>query len=171
MIELRKSDVFKERDIEYVVHQTNLYHTFGSGIAKDIRLNFPWAYEADRNTRYGAREKLGTFGFAPNENFPTKMGLGTQYLVGIFNMYSQDGISATDRMTNYAAMGYALLGIEKYLCEQRATFDGKKYEYPILGIPKGIGCGLGGGNWGIVYPIIDSVFAKSPVLAIVCEKV
>lgn len=163
MIEYRDGDIFNQTDLDYIVHQCNLYHVFGSGIAKIIRQKFPWAYEADCHTRRSDRDKLGTYKLAnaPSTRVP---------ISGIFNMYSQDGISSTERTTNYAAMGRALWDIEKELVQFK-----KSQFYPleslVLGIPHKIGCGLAGGDWSIVLPIIQSVFENSAIKSVICKKV
>lgn len=146
MIEQRAGDIFEQKDIDYIIHQCNLFWTFGSGIAAEIKKRFPWAYEADCKTVYGSKSKLGWFSIAEGK-------------VGIVNIYSQNGISATHRQTNYAAMGKALFDLEGMYNENKVVF----------GIPFGIGCGLGGGDWKVVRPIIESAFGESPVRVVICK--
>ena len=152
MIEFRTGDIFSQPDITRIVHQANLYHTIGSGIAAVIKKRFPYALEVDKLTHRGARSKLGWFTVA----FPPE----GQKLPVIINLYSQDGISATQRTTHYAAMGKAFFDLDECLNDEKDL---------VLGIPYGIGCGLGGGDWAVVLPIIESVFEKSPVRVVVCK--
>ncbi len=152
MIQDRVGDIFEQKDLTHILHQANLYRTFGSGIAKEIKTRFPYAYHVDQLTHHGARSKLGwfTIGEPPmGKSGPT-----------IINLYSQDGISATQRTTHYAAMGKALFDLEEMMNEEDI----------VIGIPHGLGCGLAGGDWHVVKAIIWSAFAKSPIKVVVCEK-
>lgn len=155
VIEDRAGDIFAQGDLTHVVHQANLYHTFGSGIAKEIRRRFPDAFRRDCKTVSGDRGRLGTYSWSCSSQGPV-----------IVNMYSQDGISSTHRTTHYAAMGKALMALEQ---EMTGGVAFKASERDALGIPYGMGCGLAGGDWDVVRPIIESVFATSPVKAVICR--
>jgi len=39
-----------------------------------------------------------------------------------------------------------------------------------VGLPYKLGCGIAGGEWERVRAIIDAVFAKSPVEAVICTR-
>lgn len=152
MIQYRNGDLFEQSDVTHIVHQANLYHAFESGIAKDIKRLYPYAYQTDLGSLRGDRAKLGAYSRTSAFTLPV-----------VFNMYSQDGRDPKERVTNYAAMGASLLRIERVLClwNRKTT---------LLGIPHGIGCGLAGGDWNVVRAIIESAFAKSPVRVAVCKK-
>ena len=47
-----------------IFHGCNCFHTMGSGIAKQIRVVFPEAYEADLATQHADVSKLGTVSIA-----------------------------------------------------------------------------------------------------------
>lgn len=131
------------------MHQANLYHTFGSGIAATIKKMYPSAYEADLSTPYGDTSKLGSYSGA-NINGIT-----------IINLYSQIGISAKHRTTDYASMGKGMEKVRSWLSD----LDNVR-----LGIPHGIGCGLAGGDWDTVRVIIEKVFGDCQFDVIVCRK-
>lgn len=155
VIEDRIGDIFEQRhDLSIIVHQTNLYHIFGSGIASEIKKRYPYAYAADCKTTKGDRDKLGSFTLG----YDVKL-MGPD----IINLYSQDGISATHRTTHYAAMGKALFDLERWICDNRHPDD------QTVGIPHGIGCGLAGGDWNVVRPIIESAFGNSAIKAVICR--
>lgn len=157
MIENRIGDIFAQKDLTHIVHQANLYCTFGSGIAAEIKVRYPYAFEVDRVTHKGARSKLGWFTVGrPPE------GSALPFVV---NLYSQDGISATQRTTHYAAMGKALFDLEEIL-----RSDDLEGEKRVVGIPHGLGCGLAGGDWEVVRAIIESAFAKSLARVVICQK-
>ena len=152
MIEERVGDIFEQPDLTHIAHQCNLFHTMGSGIAKTIKEKFPEAYEADKRTKFADRQKLGTC----SGLFTTKPA--------IINLYCQDGIGGQDRQTNYAAMGACFLLVEKEL-SLRASVEPVK-----LGIPYKIGCGLGNGNWDVVYALIEAAFKKAQFTTVICRK-
>lgn len=156
MIEDRVGSLFDQKDLTHIAHQCNLFHSFGAGIAKEIKERFPYAYEVDKQTPYGDREKLGT----------CSLGADNSDNCIIFNLYCQDGIGGQDRQTNYAAMGKVLLHIEHFLLGYINTQQFKNFK---LGIPYNLGCGLANGDWKVVRPIIESVFAKSPIKVVICR--
>jgi len=161
LIETRVGDIFEQEDLTHLIHQANLFHTFGSGIAREIARRYPLAEAADRRTKYGSRAKLGTYSTSVSSD---TLLFGRTGPV-IINLYSQDGLSATHRTTHYAALGAALLHLEYDFTDQENLM-----EFPVLGIPHGIGCGLAGGDWAVVRAIIDSAFKASPVRVVICRK-
>jgi O-acetyl-ADP-ribose deacetylase (regulator of RNase III) len=163
VVEDRIGDIFEQQDLTHIVHQCNLFHCMGSGIAAEIARRFPEALAADKQTLYGDRGKLGTYSFCVVD--PSLPLMQTRPTLTVINLYSQDGISAKHRTTHYAALGAALLHLERELSD----FD-SLVESPILGIPHGIGCGLAGGDWSIVRTIIESAFTKSPLRVIICRQ-
>ena len=114
----------------------------GGGIARQIAKRFPEAYEADkRDSSYGDRTKLGTFTYAEAKNHPNHL---------IYNLYSQFTFGM-GKQTLYDAMVEGVERIRIHAISKGLT---------KLGLPFNMGCTLGGGNWKIVRPIIDSVFAE-----------
>lgn len=122
--------------VQGIVHQCNCFHTMGSGIAAQIKQLYPQAYIADLQTPYGDAKKLGTFSMAKDKN---------KY---IFNLYGQFNFGV-GRQTSYDALYDGFVSIRTYA---------KHNNIKTLGLPKNLGCGLGGGNWNIVSTIISEVF-------------
>lgn len=143
MIKELDGDVLNS-EANLIIHQANCQHAMFSGIAAQIRKQFPEAVEADLKTIKGDEKKLGTFSFAKTKN--GKM---------IVNMYSQFDVASPEkpRATNYEAMALAL---EKV----KAALEKSPNKY-IIGIPALIGSDRGGGDWRVVKAIIKSVFEKS----------
>jgi O-acetyl-ADP-ribose deacetylase (regulator of RNase III) len=139
MVSNKDGSIF-DAEVTHIIHQANLYHTFGSGIAAEIKKRFPEAYEADKLTIRGDKKRLGTFTFAKSKG------------IIIVNLYSQDGMGGTERHTDYVAM---LAGLER-IREWIPTTHKK----PNVGLPFKIGCGLANGDWKIVKPIIDGTFSN-----------
>lgn len=136
-------------DVEAFVHQANCFCTMGSGIARSIREKYPEMYEADCKTEKGDKSKLGTFSWAPLPD--GKIG---------YNLYSQYDFGRDHRKTNYEAVANGLRAIKKH-----AYAAGIRK----LGIPKNMGCTLGGGNWGVVEAIIKAEFEHCPIDVYICE--
>ena len=134
--------------LDGIIHQANCHHTMGGGIAARIRAKFPEAYDADCKTPCGDKAKLGTFSVAV---LPSNFH--------IYNMYSQFFIG-NGKMTQYDAMYDALRLIEKHALDNGLQ---------RLGLPKNMGCVLGGGRWTIVRAIIEDVFVDSSLDLIICN--
>jgi O-acetyl-ADP-ribose deacetylase (regulator of RNase III) len=130
-----------EEPLDGIIHQANCMHIMGGGIALRIRNKWPEAYEADLKTPKSDPKKLGTFSVAI---LPSNFH--------IFNMYSQFGIGFK-RETNYTAVVEGLEKIRDFAIENGLT---------KLGLPKYMGCRLGGGHWPVVRAIIEEVFEASP---------
>ena len=131
-----------EGEFELIVHGCNCFGTMGAGIAKGIKATFPQAYQADRATDKGRRDKLGTCSFA---EICTN---GTSLIV--VNAYTQFDWRGSGRKVDYQAVRSCMEWI-------RDRFSGKR-----IGLPK-IGAGLAGGDWAIIAAIIDEELAGEDV--------
>jgi O-acetyl-ADP-ribose deacetylase (regulator of RNase III) len=151
MIEYRVGDIFDQLDLTHIAHQSNLYCTFGSGIAAVIKKKYPEAFAADCATKHGDMSKLGTFSMAFADDGKT-----------VINLYAQIGIDSKHRTTSYDAMCKGLTELNRYLLNLNSPI--------VLGIPYKIGCGLAGGSWIIVESIIRDVFEKSSVKVVICQR-
>lgn len=158
MIEERDGDIFKQDDLDIIAHQANCMCTMGSGIAKLIREKFPEAYAADCKTIQGDLTKLGTYSHAlVNDND-----------LMIVNLYGQGNFTNRKigkRDTRYDALHDSLELLRNNLHQEIP--DGQKI---VLGIPDGIGCKLGGGNWEVVRIMIDIIFRNSTKIDVVICK-
>jgi O-acetyl-ADP-ribose deacetylase (regulator of RNase III) len=134
--------------LDGIIHQANCLGIFGGGIALHIKNKFPEAYEADCKTIAGDKSKLGTFSVAV---LPSNFH--------IYNMYGQFNIGF-GRMTNYEAVATGLSAIKNH-----AFNRGLK----TLGLPKFMGCRLGGGDYRIVRAIIEVEFENSPLELYICN--
>lgn len=152
MITEKIGNLLDAQDVDIVVHQCNLFHTFGGGIAKVIKEKFPKAFEADKETEFGDSKKLGTYSTAEVDSAGTSIRV-------VINLYSQTGIGGQNRQTSYDAMVSGLTKIKQ-------AVESVDINYTI-GIPYQLGCGLANGNWSIVKAIIYSIFEKSPVKVII----
>lgn len=137
-----------EYPVDGIIHQANCFHIMGGGIAARIKAKFPEAYEADLKTPSGDENKMGTFSFAV---------LPSNY--HIYNVYGQFGLG-NGRETRYDAL-YEGLRAVRFHAEQNALTS--------LGLPKRMGCVLGGGSWRIVRAIVGEVFDASPLNLHICD--
>lgn len=135
--------------VEAVVHQCNCFHSFGAGIAKDIKSLFPAAYDADLATKKGDSEKLGTFSVGTVD-----YGYELRY---VYNLYGQYFYGKGKDRTDYPALRRGLTAICVDMVGKGLT---------KLGLPYMIGCGLAGGNWGTVSGIVQEVADAFPSLDI-----
>lgn len=147
MIAERSGDLLRQMDLTHIVHQANLYHTFGAGIAAEIGRLWPRAARADALTPYADEAKLGTYSLA--DGAPA-----------VVNLYSQRPWRPGP-LTDYTAMETALRALERTL---------RDIEGARVGLPYKLGCGIAGGDWARVREIIDAVFAKSPVEVVICTR-
>lgn len=132
-----------------LVHQCNCFCSMGAGIARQVRDNYPAAYEADLKTTHGDRSKMGTFSYA--EVAPNRY---------ICNLYSQYDVGTDSRKTNYEAVYSGLEKIKTWVLQNNINY---------LLIPYGIGCGLGGGDWNIIYSMLSSLFTGNKPNVIICK--
>ena len=140
-----------EYPLQGIIHQSNCFHTFGSGIAKHIREKYPEAYDADiKSGSRGDSHRLGGF----------SIGHSTKEDKYIFNLYGQYNYGAMARFTSYDALDRGLRKIEAYARENNLS---------TLGCPKNMGCMRGGGSWPIVRAIIEDVFKDSPIELYICN--
>lgn len=120
-------------------HQCNCFHTMGAGIAAAIKAKYPEAYEADlKFGRRGDTSKLG--------KFSTVKTYDEKY---VYNLYGQYNMGTWKRQTSYDALCNALTGVKEHALNNMVK---------RLGFPRNMGCMLGGGDWRVVYALIQSVF-------------
>lgn len=141
MLSVEKGNVFK-KGMDVVMHQANCYATMGAGIAREIKRNYPEAYEADKE--YGeplGEARLGQFSMAKVD--------GGKFT--IVNLYGQLGYGRGGVYTQVDKLEDAMRGALEKLSEE---YDLQKLK---IGIPYKIGCVLAGGNWGEVRKMIKQV--------------
>ncbi len=123
-----------EGQFDVIIHGCNCQCTMGAGIAKQIKRNFPEAYEADRRTAKGDRDKLGDISAATVKRHGHE--------ITIVNGYTQFDWRGSGVLVDYQALRSVMEHVRK------------KYSGQRIGYPK-IGAGLAGGDWDIISEIID----------------
>ncbi len=128
-----------ESDCEVIAHGCNCFCNMGAGIAVQIKYKHPMAFNIDFLTKRGDAKKLGTF---------TAVDLGA---VTIYNLYTQYRYGRGKHLDEDALVS----ALEVMKEDIEAKYD----EWPKVGIPR-IGCGLAGGDWKLVKPLIEEVFVS-----------
>lgn len=123
-------NLFDAGEFDAIVHGCNCFNTMGAGIALQIKKRYPEAWEVDKNTIKGHKDKLGTYTTAICSS-GTVINAYTQYHPGCLN----------DPKENYAAIDEVMRKIAVV------------FEYKRIGLPL-IGAGLAGGDWNIIKDII-----------------
>lgn len=131
-------------EFDVIVHGCNIFHTFGSGIAAEIRDRIPEAYEADLQSKLGDKEKLGTYTM-------TNIIYGeSNKRSAVINLYTQGSFGKKGVHVVYSAVerGFKLIAAAAMIQERITGVPVK------VGIPM-IGAGFGGGDWNKIANIID----------------
>lgn len=124
---------------DIIGHQVNGRFVMGSGLAWQIRNKYPKAYEEYLDLKpYAARMSM----------------LGRVQLVEInkeryvANIFGQQGYGRDKQYTDYEALENGLSKLKVVAMENELS----------IALPHGIGCGLAGGDWEVVYETIERVF-------------
>ena len=126
---------------DIIVHGCNCFCTMGAGIARQIKEQYPGAYEADFETKKGDHRKLGTWtAFVHDDN---------EECFVIINAYTQYGCNPSrGRNVDYDAVRSCFMHLYNYIHKEGLA------EEVRIGYPK-IGAGLAGGDWDVISKIID----------------
>lgn len=128
-------------EVDYLLHQCNSRGVMGSGIAKQIKESIPEAYGVYR--KQYTQNRGSTFGM---------VSIGG----GVINMVSQEDYGLEDRRyTNYGVMANIMCSLrDMFYLEGNINTGALK-----IAIPKLMGCDRGGGDWDIVYELIERCLA------------
>jgi O-acetyl-ADP-ribose deacetylase (regulator of RNase III) len=140
-------DILKS-DANIICHQVNCHGVMGRGLAKAIKNKYPKVYENYRRIckQYESKKQslLGqvVWGMITPDD---------KIIANLFGEldYGGDG----KRYTDYNALESAFKEVYRAVTSKNSTIKGM-----TIAIPYNIGCGLGGGDWNVVYKIIEKVF-------------
>lgn len=140
MIKVVYGDLMQATE-DIIVHQVNCKGVMGSGVAKQIKANFPEVFNEYRGhaQSHDSDELLGTaqFVFSPSKN---KI---------IANVFGQDSFGASRRRTFESALIWGLIKVKEFAEDNNMS----------VAMPYNIGCALGGGDWDTVYEGVQAVFS------------
>lgn len=126
---------------DILCHQTNCQGVMGAGIALQIKKQFPKCYEEYVQYCTNNEKLLGTVLYVSDKE---KI---------IANLFGQDNCCSSRLMTDYRSLEKCVENVFNYAIENNLS----------VGFPFGIGCGLAGGNWDIVFGIIKKYFEYSEI--------
>lgn len=141
--------------ITMIAHCANCQNTFGSGIALQIKEEYPLAFEADTEAAKAKKNNLGQFSVASLPNNKK-----------IINIYAQNLFGMDKRQLDYEAFYMAFEELHRLLLEAK-----EKGRIHVLGIPKNIGCFRAGGSWKVVLAMLEEIFLDSPIKLVIVEYV
>lgn len=161
MIKHIKCNIF-ESGADVICHQVNCQSAMNSGIAKQVREKYPKVYKEykRRCDIYAPKAMLGTAQF---------VGTMAEYntpFIGIFNLFGQekfgyDGKCYTDYTSLYKCFEKVKESLHKALLLKEDKYT---IAFPYL-----MACHRGGGDWNIVYKMIEEVFGDSDYEILICE--
>jgi O-acetyl-ADP-ribose deacetylase (regulator of RNase III) len=123
---------------DVIVHGANCFCTMGSGIARQIREQFPDAYAADRYTQPGDYNKLGNYTQARCTNAAGRA-------VSVINAYTQYNYNRPgEHQDLFEYLSFALI-LQKLA---------REYPQAHFGFPL-IGQGLAGGDAAVITKMLD----------------
>lgn len=152
MIKHIKCDIF-ESGADVILHQVNCQGVMGSGIAKQVREKFPEVYK-----------KYKTMCDAYSEDRRLLLGMVQCVRIDndklIVNLFAQENFGYNGQCyTDYNALKECLQHVKNY-----PIFDGSTIAIPYL-----MGCHRGGGDWNVVYKMIEDLFGNSSDNILICE--
>ena len=143
---------------DVVVQGCNCFCTMGSGIARQIKEQYPLAYDADCETNPGDYNKLGTYtqAFIGSDD-PDDISPG--FL--IINAYTQFGFNRQGETTDR----FEYISFELILEKLAYNFGTSRFGLPYIGM------GLAGGNkeriMGMIEDFAQKVSAKGGTVTLV----
>lgn len=139
MIKIFEGDLL-ESGANFICHQVNCQGVMGSGVAKQIKEQFPNVYEQYKLV--ASSKMLGSIQ-------PVQIN-EIQY---ICNFFAQD---------NYGYNGKQYTNLEalrQCFQELKESLKDSNWEDAVIAMPWKIGCVRGGADWNIVYQMIEEEFA------------
>lgn len=148
--------------IKAIAHSCNCQNIMGGGIALQIRERYPEAYAADTKMHEAGEVSLGDFSFTRIKKSPHNF---------IYNLYTQFNIGRKTRQVDYEAFHRAITNLHMEIVRERAACAvlSEDTEMPV-GFPYKMSCSLAGGNWDIIYAMLNDVFGDSSVKAYIVKN-
>jgi len=127
-------------DCNVILHQVNCKGVMGAGIARSIRNMYPEVYHDYMKAYKEDKLVLGNI-------------IRTKTLRGpiVYSLCGQDTYGRSGKHTDESALD---------ICFRRVVEDLKQYgslDDFRVGVPAGIGAGLGGGDWNLISKSIDKM--------------
>ena len=160
MIEIVSGDLLQS-NLPLIDHQTNCLGVMGAGIARSIKNKWTDVYIQYANFCKNLEYYKNLLGKC---QICTTGESSVRFVANLFGEYSftESVAPYENRHTDYEALKKALLNLKAF-CEDKDIKE--------LGIPYKLGCGLAGGDWdGVVYPMLQELFAKDSTITLYIYK-
>ena len=142
MIKIINGDLF-DTHAEAICHQVNCQGVMGSGIALQVKQKYPCVFEAYKDY---CKEHQGDL-------LGRVQGV-VCHGITIYNLFAQDKYGYDGKCyTSYGALQKCFDVLENSLPENT------KIAMPYL-----MGCHRGGGDWNVVYQMIENTFRRHDIL-------
>jgi len=123
-------DLARQGEFDVIVHGCNCFNTMGSGIAAQIRKQYPQAYHADNETKSGDINKLGTYSVVTIDRDQRQFDIINAYTQYDFNRHG-----SRDDLFEYTAFRLILEKLARLNRRQP-----RRHGLPMIGM------GLAGGD-------------------------
>lgn len=148
MIEYVKGNILDAKE-GFIFQQVNCQGVMGSGLAKAIRNKYPIVYEC--YSRFCA-------GRTPEELLGSWMETRVAIDLSVICVFGQLNFGRDGKQyTNYSALFVAFMLMKEELAHYHPN------SMPLL-FPYKFGCGLGGGDWNTVLPLIEKCFSNRKII-------
>ena len=140
MVKIVDGNIF-DSSAHIICHQCNCQGVMGSGVAAEVKKRYHHVFKAYRDDYNNGLLKLGYVCFATAKQDQV-----------IANMCGQDKFGYDGSVyTNYDKLQICLDKVKEY-----ATFS---YDVkPVIAFPYKMSCHRGGGDWNVVYKMIEDTF-------------
>lgn len=153
MIKHIKCDIF-ESGADVILHQVNCQGVMGSGIAKQVKEKYPEVYKS-----YVALCHQYDPPLSRSELLGLVQMVRTESCI-ICNLFAQDMYGYDGKCyTNYDALKE---------CFTAVSLNLQANNIKTVAIPYKIGCARGGGDWNVVYQMIEEIFDED-YNVLICE--
>lgn len=140
MIKIIDGNLFDTK-AHIICHQCNCQGVMGSGVAAEVKRRYPYVFNSYRKDYEDGKLKLGYVNFATAQQDQVIANMCGQ------SVYGYDG----KQYTNYESLQECL---NKVL-----TFAIREYDVqPTIAFPYLMSCYRGGGDWNVVYKMIEDTF-------------
>lgn len=154
MIEMRDGDLLHQEDIQVIAHQVNCKGVMNSGIAKQIKEKYHDNFTNYKNFCILYKKNSKELG----GKLLTTIEFDGKHIANLFSQgnYGYDG----GIYTQYPWFESCMISLYTYA---------KSYNLQVIGVPYKIGCVRGGGDWNIVYKILEDIFQSSSLKLVMCK--
>jgi hypothetical protein len=126
-----------------LVHQVNCQQVAGRGLAGEIRYQWP-AWFDHYSHKPAHFDHIDVF----HVNYPTLPS------VTIVSLYAQNWYGTHERQTDYEAFTITLVRFRYHIARTGEDPQSWADNHGGIYMPMGIGCGLAGGDWKVIEPIL-----------------